>query len=109
MQEVASATGGIYVRAGNSADASDKILEEIGKLQKGEVMKQNYSEYDDQFQLLAIFAIVLLIADVIISEKKNAVLNRITSYNVCYTKLLRTSCFAQKYKRFCQICCCETS
>ncbi len=77
LQEVASATGGIYVRAGNSADASDKILEEIGKLQKGEVMKQNYSEYDDQFQLLAIFAIVLLIADVIISEKKNAVLKKI--------------------------------
>jgi Ca-activated chloride channel homolog len=77
LQEVASATGGIYVRAGNSADASDKILEEIGKLQKGEVLKQNYSEYDDQFQLLAMFAIVLLITDIIISEKKNAVLKKI--------------------------------
>ncbi len=77
LQEVASATGGLYVRAGNSADASDKILEEISKLQKGEVLKQNYSEFDDQFQLMAFIAILLLIADIIISEKKNAVLKKI--------------------------------
>jgi Ca-activated chloride channel family protein len=70
LKEIANATGGLFVRAGNSADASDKIIEELSKLEKGEVLKQNYSEYDDQFQLLALIAILFLIVDIIISERK---------------------------------------
>ncbi|MDD4150411.1 MAG: VWA domain-containing protein [Bacteroidales bacterium] len=77
---IADETNGVYVRAGNSADASDKIIAEIGKLQKGEVLKQNYSEYADQFQYLALLALILLFADIIISEKKNSVLNRINLF-----------------------------
>ena len=80
LKEIANATGGIYVRAGNSADASDKINEELSKLEKGEVLKQNYSEYDDQFQLLALIAILLLITDIIISERKNDVLRKINLF-----------------------------
>jgi Ca-activated chloride channel family protein len=75
--QIANETGGVYVRADNSADATDKVLEELGKLQKGEVMKQNFSEYDDQFQYIALIALVLLLLDIIISEKKNSVLNKI--------------------------------
>jgi len=78
--DVATATGGLYVRAGNSADASDKVLEELEKKKKGEVLKQNYSDYDDQFQLLALFALILLVIDVIISEKKNSVLKKINMF-----------------------------
>ena len=77
LVSIANETGGLYVRASNSADASDKVLEEINKLQKGEVLKQQYSEYADQFQYLALLALVFLIVDVIISEKKNSVLNKI--------------------------------
>ncbi|HOZ29381.1 MAG TPA: VWA domain-containing protein [Bacteroidales bacterium] len=77
---VANATGGIFVRATNSADASDKVLNEISKLQKGEVLKKDYSEYDDQFQLLALIALFLLIADIVISEKKNDVLKKINLF-----------------------------
>ena len=77
---IADETGGVYVRAGNSADASDKIINEIGKLQKGEVLKQNYSEYADQFQYLALLALILLLVDIIISEKKNSVLSRINLF-----------------------------
>lgn len=77
---IANATSGLYVRSDNSANASDKILEEIGKLQKGDVLKQNYSEYEDQFQLLAFFAILLLIADIMISERKNDILKKINLF-----------------------------
>ena len=75
--KIANETNGLYVRAGNTADASDKVLEELSKLQKGEVMKQNYSEYDDQFQYLALISLILLILDIIISEKKNSRLKKI--------------------------------
>lgn len=80
LVEIADLTGGLYVRAGNSADASDKILEELSKLQKGEVIKQNYSEYDDQFQYLALISLLLLVIDIIISERKNSVLKKINLF-----------------------------
>lgn len=80
LKEIANATGGLFVRAGNSADASDKIIEELSKLEKGEVLKQNYSEYDDQFQLLALIAILFLIVDIIISERKNDILRKINLF-----------------------------
>ncbi|PLX06974.1 MAG: hypothetical protein C0596_12625 [Marinilabiliales bacterium] len=86
LKQISSETGGIYVRNDNSADASDKILEELGKLQKGEVMKQNYSEYDDQFQYLAAIAILLLLVDIVISEKKNSVLNKIDLFGTSSNK-----------------------
>jgi len=79
--EIANETGGLYVRNDNSADASDKVLEELDKLQKGEVMKQNYSEYNDQFQYVALIALILLLIDVAISEKKNSVLNKIDLFD----------------------------
>ncbi len=75
--QIANETGGVYVRADNSADATDKVLEELGKLQKGEVMKQNFSEYNDQFQYISLIALVLLLLDIMISERKNSVLNKI--------------------------------
>jgi Ca-activated chloride channel family protein len=80
LKDVAETTGGIFVRATNSADASDKILNEINKLQKGEVLKKDYSEFDDQFQIMAFLALLLLIADIIISEKKNDVLKKINLF-----------------------------
>lgn len=81
LKEIAASTGGVYVRNTNSSEASDKILAEIDKLQKGEVLKKDYSEYDEQFQLFAFIALALLIADIIISEKKNTVLKKIDLFN----------------------------
>jgi Ca-activated chloride channel family protein len=80
LKEIANVTGGLYVRAGNSAEASDRVIEELSKLEKGEVLKQNYSEYDDQFQILALIAMLLLIADIIISERKNDILKKINLF-----------------------------
>ena len=79
--EIANVTDGIYVRAGNSMDASDKILEELGKLNKGEIVKQEYAEYDDKFRYLAFFAFLLLIVDGFISERKNTVLKKVDLFN----------------------------
>ena len=81
LKQIASETGGIYVRNNNSADASDKVLEELDKLQKGEVMKQNYSEYNDQFQYVALIALLLLLIDIVISEKKNSALTKIDLFD----------------------------
>jgi Ca-activated chloride channel family protein len=78
--EIANATDGIYVRAGNTSDASDRILKEIDKLSKGEILKQEYAEYDDKFRYLAFLSFLLLIADGLISERKNSTLRKINLF-----------------------------
>lgn len=84
LNQIASVTDGIYVRAGNSADASDKIINEISKLQKGEVLEQNFSEYKDQYQWFILASILFLILDLFIAERKNDFFKKI---NLFKTKL----------------------
>ncbi len=75
--EIANTTNGIYVRADNSSSAVDNILAELNKMQKGEVLKQDFSEYDEQFQYFALFALFLLLLDLLISERKNSIISKI--------------------------------
>lgn len=78
--ELANATDGVYVKLDNTANASDKIIEEIVKLQKGEIQKQIYSEYNDYFTKLAALAFLLLIIEAIISERKNDIFRKINLF-----------------------------
>ncbi|MDR2835545.1 MAG: VWA domain-containing protein [Bacteroidales bacterium] len=68
--QIANETNGFYVRANNSSMASDNVISEIEKIEKGEITKHLYSEYDDRFFYFALLAFLLLIADCFISEKK---------------------------------------
>lgn len=78
--ELANKTQGVYVKLDNTANATDKVLAEIAKLQKGEIQKQIFSEYNDQFYKLIAIAIFLLIVELIISERKNDILRKINLF-----------------------------
>lgn len=79
--DIANNTDGIYVRATNTVEASNKVTEELSKLKKGEIVKKDYSKYDDKFMYLAFFALILLVTDVLISERKNSKLRKIDLFN----------------------------
>ncbi|MDL2262092.1 VWA domain-containing protein [Bacteroidales bacterium OttesenSCG-928-I21] len=78
--EIANTTDGVYIRANNTSDATDLISKEINKLNKGEIVKQEYAEYDDKFRYLALIAFILLVGDIFILERKNAILNKINLF-----------------------------
>ncbi|HOK38044.1 MAG TPA: VWA domain-containing protein [Bacteroidales bacterium] len=80
LKQIAKLTDGIYVRATNSADASDKIISEISTLQKGEIVDQIFSEYDDKYQWFILAAIILLCVDFIVAERKNDWLKKINLF-----------------------------
>jgi len=80
LVELANATDGIYVKLDNTANASDKIVDEISKLQQGEIKKQVYSEYDDQFTKFAALAFIFLIVEAVISERKNDIFRKINLF-----------------------------
>lgn len=69
-KEIAAAGSGTYIHVDNTNEAQERLNNELGKMQKNEVSSVVYSEYDDQFQVVGLIAILLLILEVVINECK---------------------------------------
>ncbi len=69
-KEIAAAGSGTYIHVDNTNEAQERLNSELGKMQKNEVSSVIYSEYDDQFQVVGLIVILLLIIEVIIYECK---------------------------------------
>lgn len=70
-QEIAQAGNGIYVRVDNTNNAERVLNSEINKLAKADVESKIYTEFDEQFQVLAWLALILLSIDLFLLERKN--------------------------------------
>lgn len=70
-QEIAKAGNGMYVRVDNTNNAERTLNAEINKLAKADVETQVYTEFDEQFDVLAWLALVLLAFDVMLLNRKN--------------------------------------
>lgn len=71
LKKIAIATNGNYVRASNSNIGLDEIFSDIKKMKKQDLESTMYTEYNDQFQIFAAIALLMLIIDFIIMERKN--------------------------------------
>jgi Ca-activated chloride channel family protein len=71
LKRIADNTKGNYVRASNSNIGLDEIFNQIRKMKKQELESSTYTEYNDQFQFFAAIALILLIIDFIVMERKN--------------------------------------
>jgi Ca-activated chloride channel family protein len=74
-REVAQAGGGAYIHVDNNSSAQRLLDEELDKLEKGETTI--YSDYAEQFQYAAAFALLLLILEICILDRKNPLLKNI--------------------------------
>lgn len=80
-QEIAKAGSGAYIRVDNS-NASQKLLQkELDKLAKADVETTVYSDYDEQFQVVAWIALILLVVELLIMLKKNPLFKNIKLFN----------------------------
>lgn len=70
-REIAQAGGGIYVRCDNSNTATKAIQKELNKLATQEIETQVYTDYNEQFQSFALLALLLLVIDYFIFNRKN--------------------------------------
>ncbi len=77
LQEIAIAGGGKSMRANNSKVGLNELFKEINNMEKSEIEAKVYSEYDEQFQWLALIALVLLAFEIFILERKNQYLKDI--------------------------------
>jgi len=71
LKEIAVSTGGNYIRATNSSIGLDQIFDDIRKMKTDELESKMYTEYNDQFTIFAAIALLFLLIDFIIMERKN--------------------------------------
>ncbi len=70
-REIARAGGGMYVRVDNTNNAERALNAEISKLAKADVETQVFTEFNEQFQVLAWLALILLAAEAMLLNRKN--------------------------------------
>ncbi len=76
LQQITAATGGGYIRATNSTFGLDEIVNEINKLERGELTTLSFEEYNEQFQWILAVAAVLLVLESLILSRRNPRLRR---------------------------------
>lgn len=80
-KEIAQAGKGIYVRVDNSDRAQRAINQEIDKMSKTDVESQIYTDYNEQFQAIAWIILLLLLAEMLILERKNPLFRNIRLFS----------------------------
>ena len=71
LTQISSAGNGTYIRANNAEVGLNNLFNEIEKMEKSEMDSREYSEYDDQFPLFLTLALVMILIDFLILDRKN--------------------------------------
>jgi len=79
-RQLADAGGGAYIHVENNSNAQDLLDNELDKLAKKEISSTIYSDYDEQFQAVAILVLLLLVIEICILEIKNPVLQKLSLF-----------------------------
>ena len=70
-QSIAQAGNGAYIRVDNTNNAQKALQKEIDGLAKADVTTEVYTEYNEQFEVIAIIVLILLAADALILNGKS--------------------------------------
>ena len=79
-RQVAQAGGGAYIHVENNSAAQDQLDNELDKLAKKETTSTVYSEFDEQFQAVAILALLLLILEICVFDRRNPLIRRLSLF-----------------------------
>lgn len=82
LKEIAASGKGMYVRASNSSAGLDVLYNEINKMNKTDIESKIYTDYDEKFQIFVAIAILLLILELIVIERRNKLLKRIRIFDI---------------------------
>lgn len=76
LEQIASITGGAYVRATKQSIGLDEIVKSIDEMEKSDLATVRFEEYNEQYQYPLAAALVLLVLDVFILSRRNPRLRR---------------------------------
>lgn len=81
-RDIAAAGKGVYVRADNSNAAYRVVSKELDTLAKADIKTSVFSDYNDQFQSFALLALLILIVDFFMFDRKNKRLSKIKIFDI---------------------------
>ena len=76
-REIAAAGNGAYIYVDNSSSAQRELSGYVDKLAKKDLETVIYSEYDEQFQAVALLVLLLLAVEIMIMSRKNPLFRNI--------------------------------
>lgn len=77
LLEIAEAGGGKFVRASNQQSELDAVLKEIQAMEKKEFGAKMFTDYEDRFQYFLLTALVFMLLEFFISERRNVWLSKL--------------------------------
>ena len=80
-KEIAQAGNGIYVRCDNTNTALRALEKELDRLATSEIETQVYTDYQEQYQSFALLALLLLVVEFFIFERKNRTISKLDIFN----------------------------
>lgn len=76
LQQIATTSGGAYIRATNADFGLEQIVAQIEKMEQGELTTLRFEEYNEQFQWILAIAAVLLLLESLLLARRNPRLKR---------------------------------
>lgn len=76
LSQIADLTGGAYVRATKQSIGLDEIVQSINDMERSERATVRFEEYDEQYQWLVAAALVLLLCELLLLDRRNPLLAR---------------------------------
>lgn len=70
LQKIAIATGGKYYHAEPGRFELEEVLQEINKMEKRELESEQFSHFEDRFQIPLAIALLLLLAEMLTSDRR---------------------------------------
>ncbi len=70
LEKIALTTGGKYYRSVTGETRLEQIYEEISGMEKKELASMKFAQYEERFQYVLAFAIVFLVLELLLSERK---------------------------------------
>lgn len=76
LEDVALSTGGAYIRSSNKSLGLQEIIDLVNKTEKKRFKSVQFEAYSEKYQIFIVIAIILLLIEVSILNRKNRVLAR---------------------------------
>lgn len=80
LKEIAAEGNGSYVRASNANAGLNIIMDEIDKMEKKEFGSKSFKDYEDRFQLFLIIALILIVIEYFISNRRSSKLDGVNLF-----------------------------
>ncbi len=81
LSEIADLTGGAYVRSSKQSIGLDEIVKSINDMEQTEQSAVRFEEYNEQYQYLLAAALVLLLIEFLLLDRRNPLLARFNIFD----------------------------